>query len=173
MKAILASALAAVALTVGAPAVAAQTPALSGHYHDGELGAKYLLIEQSIKCQCSCGLDVHSCQFQMQCDLSPGWSARIRQQVESGLDVEAIQAGFVADFGAVVLMAPPASGFNLVGYLLPSLAIVTAGMLVGLIVRRGAHRIERPESVGELTDADAERLAAALRRLDKDESPDW
>ena len=32
-------------------------------------------------------------------------------------------------------MSPPAEGFNLVGYLLPSVAIVVAGMFIGLFLR--------------------------------------
>lgn len=143
-----------------------------GHYHEGELGEKLLLVERALKCNCGCGLDVHSCQFQMQCGVSPGWTARIRASLEAGEDVETIKAGFVAEFGPTVLMAPPPEGFNLVGYLLPAFAIVAAGMLVGLIVRGGAdQRTLAP--VESLTDEQADRLRAAMKKLDETESPDW
>jgi cytochrome c-type biogenesis protein CcmH/NrfF len=145
---------------------------IGGHYHEGELGEKALILERAIKCQCSCGLDVHSCQFQMQCGTSPGWSARIRAEFEAGRDAETIQAGFVTDFGTQVLMSPPPEGFNLLGYLMPAFAIVTAGMLVGLIVRGGTARAHLAP-VEVLTDADEERLRQAMRRLDEDEGPDW
>jgi cytochrome c-type biogenesis protein CcmH/NrfF len=108
----------------------------------------------------------------MQCATSPGWSARIRAELEAGRDIEAVQAGFVSDFGAVVLMAPPAEGFNLLGYLLPAFAILTAGMLVGLIARGGTTRAQLAP-VEAVSDADEERLRTALRRLDEDEGPDW
>ena len=39
--------------------------ATGGHFHEGDLGAKALVLEQNLKCNCSCGLDVHSCQFQI------------------------------------------------------------------------------------------------------------
>lgn len=174
--------LAAVALACAAPLAAQSTgprhegydpnAVVGGHFHEGELGEKLLLVERAIKCQCSCGLDVHSCQYQMQCGTSPGWSERIRQELEAGSEVEAIQAGFVADFGTQVLMAPPAEGFNLVGYLLPAFAIVTAGMLVGLVARGG---VTRPAlaPVGSVSDDDEERLREELRRLEEAESPDW
>jgi len=145
---------------------------VGGHYHEGELGEKLLVVEKSLKCSCGCGLDVHSCQFQMQCGTSPVWSQRIRASLEAGQDVETIQAGFVAQFGPTVLMAPPPEGFNLVGYLLPAFAIVTAGMLVGLIVRGGTGR-QALAPVESLTDEQSERLSAALKRLDETESPDW
>jgi cytochrome c-type biogenesis protein CcmH/NrfF len=178
------AALAAVMVLVPAAPVQAQSTgpvhrgydpnaAIGGHFHNGELGELALLIERNLKCNCSCGLDVHSCQFQMQCGISPGWSERIRRSLEAGETPEAIQASFVADFGTAVLMAPPPAGFNLVGYLLPSVAIVMAGVFIGLFLRGQAGRRERPQPVTELREQDAERLQAALRHLDETEGPDW
>lgn len=142
------------------------------HFHEGELGEKLMVIETALKCNCSCGLDVHSCQFQMQCGVSPGWTVRIRQALEAGESVEAIQASFVADYGTQVLMMPPAEGFNLLGYFLPAVAILTAGSLVGMIVRGGVGR-EALAPAEVLSDQDAERLRAAMAKLDEAESPDW
>ena len=143
------------------------------HSHEGELGAKWLMLEQSLKCNCGCGLDVHSCQFQMQCGTSPVWSQQIRAQLGQGMDVDVIQAGFVAEYGPTVLMAPPAEGFNLVGYLLPAVAILTAGMLVGLLVTGGLNREdEELAPVQELSDEDALRLREEMRRVEEAESPD-
>ncbi len=143
-----------------------------GHFHDGELGEKLMVLETALKCQCGCGLDVHSCQFQMQCGTSPVWSQRIRYSLQRGESVEAVQAGFVAEFGTEVLMMPPAEGFNLLGYLLPALAIVTAGMFVGVIARGNATR-GALAPIGPLSDDEAERLRAAMAKLDEEESPDW
>ncbi len=151
----------------------AQIQQSEGHYHEGELGEKYLYVESRLKCNCGCGLDVHSCQFQMQCGTSPVWSARIRRDLEAGMSVEAIEASFVAEFGPTVLMAPPAEGFNLLGYLMPAIAIVTAGMMVGLVIRGGAGRKQDVAPVRELSDQDEARLAEELRRLEESETPDW
>jgi len=145
---------------------------MGAHRHEGELGEKWMAIESALKCSCGCGLDVHSCQFQMQCGTSPGWSQRILASLEAGESEEAIKAGFVADFGGQVLMMPPAEGFNLLGYLLPAMAIVTAGMLIGLVAR-GRETGAALVPVTQLTDADAERLRAAMQKLDESESPDW
>ena len=143
-----------------------------GHYHEGEIGEKLLLVEHALRCNCgTCALDVHSCQFQMQCGTSPGWSQRILRSLEAGETPEAIQASFVADFGGTVLMSPPVEGFNLVGYFLPLVAIVTAGMLIGLIVRRDPSRGFAPAA--NVAKEDEERLREALRRLDEAEGPDW
>lgn len=144
-----------------------------GHYHEGEIGDKLMILETALKCDCGCGLDVHSCQFQMQCGTSPVWSVRIREALERGESVEAIQAGFVAEFGTKVLMAPPREGFNLLGYFLPATGILTIGMLVGLLIRNGAQNRPRPATVTRVQADDEERLRAALRKLDAEESPDW
>ena len=145
---------------------------VGGHFHEGEVGEKLMVLETALKCSCGCGLDVHSCQFQMQCGTSPVWSQRIRASLEAGESVEAIQAGFVAQFGTEVLMLPPAEGFNLLGYLLPMMAIVTAGMFVGVIARGNATQAVLAP-VSELSTDEEERLRAAMQKLDADESPDW
>jgi cytochrome c-type biogenesis protein CcmH/NrfF len=145
---------------------------MGAHYHDDELGAKLLVVEKALKCNCGCGLDAHSCQFQMQCGTSPVWTERIRASLEAGQDVETIKAGFVSQYGPTVLIAPPAEGFNLVGYLLPAFAIVMAGTLVGLIVRGGTGRSELAP-IESPSHEQSQRLQAALKHLDETESPDW
>ena len=69
-----------------------------GHFHVGEIGERLFSAEERIKCNCGCGFDVHTCQFQMQCGVSPSWTQRIMQSLEAGQSVEAIEAGFVADY---------------------------------------------------------------------------
>lgn len=169
----------ALALTL-APRLAAQsapTPTTygpsgpGGHYHEGLTGDQLLVVERNLKCNCGCGLDVHSCQFQMQCEVSPGWTQRIRRDLEAGMTPEAIQASFVADYGMTVLMAPPPEGFNLVGYLLPGFTILAAGTLI--VAARGRMKTRELAPVTEVSDEDAERLRAEWQKLDKSESPDW
>jgi cytochrome c-type biogenesis protein CcmH/NrfF len=143
-----------------------------GHYHIGEIGDKLLEIEHNLRCNCSCGLDAHMCQFRMSCDVSPGWTQRVLRSLEAGETPEAIEASFVADFGGTVLMAPPMEGFNLVGYFLPLAAIVSAGMLIGLLVRGGPVRVPAG-GPRELGDEEVERLREAMRKLDEAEGPDW
>ena len=163
-----------------APGVGAQSltpptnppPRPGGHYHEGLTGDQLLVVERNLKCNCSCGLDVHSCQFQMQCDVSPAWTQRILRDLEAGQTPEAIQASFVADYGMTVLMAPPAEGFNLVGYLLPGFTILAAGALIA-VVGRGRMRGREPAPITEVSDEDAERLRAEWQKLDRSESPDW
>ena len=148
------------------------TATVGGHYHEGELGEKLMILESALKCNCGCGLDVHSCQFQMQCGTSPVWSARIRQALEAGESVDVVQASFVSEYGTEVLMLPPAEGFNLLGYFLPAAAILSAGMLVGMVARgRATHEALAP--VEHLSADEEAKLRAAMLSLDESESPDW
>jgi cytochrome c-type biogenesis protein CcmH/NrfF len=86
--------------------------------------------------------------------------------------VEAIEASFVADFGKMALMAPPVEGFNLLAYFLPVIAIVTAGMLIGLLTRGGMGR-KGLVPVEHLSEDEEEKLREAMKNLDELESPDW
>lgn len=170
------------ALLVGAlaaplPQVPGATPEMGAasqevrraHVHEGEMGERFLELERMFRCDCGCGLDVHTCQQQMQCGTSPVWSARILASLEAGEDMEAIKAGFIDDYGLTVLMAPPAEGFNLLGYILPGIAIVTAAGLV-LMFLRGSQGV-RPSTVpvSELSEEDEARLAEELKALDESE----
>jgi cytochrome c-type biogenesis protein CcmH/NrfF len=149
------------------------TAPIGGHYHEGLTGEQALILERGLKCLCGCGMDVHSCQFQMQCDTSPGWSERIRRSLEAGQTPEAIQASFVADYGMRVLMAPPPQGFNLVGYLLPGATILVAAGLIGMVARGSMRRRQQVAPVTEVAAEDAERLRAEWQKLDEAERPDW
>ena len=146
---------------------------MDGHFHEGLIGDQLLIVEGSLRCNCGgCQFDAHTCQFQMQCGVAPGWTQRIRQSLEAGESVEAIQASFVADYGTQVLMSPPPEGFNLLGYFLPATVILAAGALIGLVARGGIRR-EQLAPVTEIDDEDAERLRAEMHKLDQAESPDW
>jgi cytochrome c-type biogenesis protein CcmH len=148
------------------------TAPVGAHDHGGLVGDQLLVIERRLRCNCSCGLDTHSCQFQMQCGTSPGWTERIRRDLEAGATPEAIEASFVADYGMTVLMAPPPQGFNLVGYLLPGMTILLAGALIAKVAK-GRMRGPQLAPVTELDDEDKERLRTEMQKLDESESPDW
>ncbi len=142
-------------------------------FASGPFEAQAVAIERTIRCNCGCGLDVHSCLFAMQCGTSPKWATRIRRELRQGETPDAIRAGFVAEFGQTVLMAPPAEGFNLVGYFLPGVAILMTGLLVGMLVRRGPNPIPEGAPGRDFDEADVERVREALKRLDEEQRPDW
>ncbi|HZK79095.1 MAG TPA: hypothetical protein VFC35_09305, partial [Gemmatimonadaceae bacterium] len=70
-------------------------------------------------------------------------------------------------YGEQILMAPLKQGFNLVGYALPSVALLAAGLAVaGLIRRWGARGAQAITPAGvsvEATDEEMAALNAAVR----------
>jgi cytochrome c-type biogenesis protein CcmH/NrfF len=91
---------------------------------------------------------------------------------QQGNTPEQIIAAFVEKYGEQALMAPPAEGFNLAGYLVPGLAILAAaGTLAFVLLRR--HRVQAATAgavtaaapAGAVSAADMERLKRALEEV--------
>jgi cytochrome c-type biogenesis protein CcmH len=126
-------------------------------------------LEHQIHCQCGCNLDVYTCRTtDFACSVSPAMHADVMGLVAGGYGADAILAAFKAVYGEKVLMAPVKSGFNLVGYTMPFVALGTGAVIVGALLQRWKSRttatvpVSRPPidaSEGELA-----ALDAAVRR---------
>lgn len=96
--------------------------------------------ERQLKCTCTCSLDIFTCRTtDFTCTYSPALHLEIVDLFNAGLTPEQVIAAFVEKYGEESLMAPPAEGFNLAGYLVPGIATLTAGTLLGLVLLR-RHR---------------------------------
>ncbi|MEO7368536.1 MAG: cytochrome c-type biogenesis protein CcmH [Gemmatimonadaceae bacterium] len=125
-------------------------------------------LEHQIKCQCGCVLDVYTCRTtDFSCSVSPAMHGDVMTLVDGGYNSAQILNAFQSVYGEQILMAPPRKGFNLVGYLLPSLVLVTGGVVVaGLIRKWGARERLMPQATGVPINATAEEmeeLNAAVR----------
>ncbi|HEY6222499.1 MAG TPA: cytochrome c-type biogenesis protein CcmH [Gemmatimonadales bacterium] len=129
-------------------------------------------IEKRIKCTCGCGLDVYTCRTtDFTCPVSPKMHAQVLRLAESGNSARQIIAAFVQEHGIEILMAPPRSGFNLIGYYAPYALIAAAGVFLiwamSRWVRRGAPA---PATIDAATAgasaAELEGLQEALRRTE-------
>jgi cytochrome c-type biogenesis protein CcmH len=60
----------------------------------------------------------------------------IRARIATGETKSEIKDQLVAEFGEGVLAAPPASGFNLLAWLLPLGGVVAAAVLIAVLARR-------------------------------------
>jgi cytochrome c-type biogenesis protein CcmH/NrfF len=90
--------------------------------------------------------------------------------VEDGKTGEDILAAFVAKYGETALMAPPKAGFNWAAYLLPGIAIVLVGVVLGWVLLRRA-RTPAPAAAASggaagMTTDEADRLKDELARLE-------
>lgn len=121
-------------------------------------------LEHRIRCQCGCTLDVFTCRTtDFSCQVSPAMHRDIMSLVEGGYDANEILAAFVNVYGDQALMAPPREGFNIVGYVLPGIAIAIGAVVLVVIMRRW-KRERALATVGPAPDIGA--TPEELRKLD-------
>lgn len=102
-------------------------------------------LEESLTCQCGCGLTVHSCNH-LDCGSALPLRAEIRAQMETGKDKATILAYFAEKYGEKILSSPTAAGFNLLAWVTPFLVVGIGGAFVWLTVMRWTvrHRTGTP-----------------------------
>jgi len=106
-------------------------------------------IEESLTCQCGCGLTVHSCNH-LQCPSGEPMKAEIRRRLAAGESKETILAAFATRYGEKVLSSPTMRGFNWLAWITPFAFVLLAGSVLAVVVRR---------RVGETATASAEAAA--------------
>jgi len=125
-------------------------------------------LEHSIKCQCGCPLDVYTCRTtDFSCAVSPAMHEDVMSLVGGGYGAHEILAAFQSVYGERVLMSPVKSGFNWLGYTLPSVALAAGALFVASVLRRWravaptASQSAPPEVAA--TEDELTRLSAAIR----------
>jgi cytochrome c-type biogenesis protein CcmH len=83
--------------------------------------------------------------------------------IDSGMSEDEIVAAFSEKYGYTVLSSPPASGFNLLAYLLPVIALV-----IGVAVAIYVARTWRSASVAQGPPADTAGDAAKYGRVEEE-----
>lgn len=97
-------------------------------------------LEESLTCQCGCGLTVHACNH-LQCSSGIPLKQEIAQQIATGASQDQILGYFERKYGEKILSAPTARGFNLIAWLVPFVAIGLGFVLVAIVLvrwRRGS-----------------------------------
>ena len=130
-----------------------------------------IAIERRMRCTCGCTLDIYTCRTtDFSCTFSPALHQEVMTMYSEGKTPEEIIAAFVEREGEAILMAPPAEGFNLTGYLVPG-TVMLAGVLglTGWVMRRrkavagaGQDSVALPAEVVTPDDDQRERLRRAL-----------
>ena len=94
-------------------------------------------LEHHLHCQCGCNLDVYTCRTtDFACSVSPAMHSDVMGLVAGGHTAREILTAFQAVYGEKVLMAPVKSGFNLLGYTVPFLALGGGAVIVAALMRR-------------------------------------
>jgi cytochrome c-type biogenesis protein CcmH len=125
-------------------------------------------LEHQIHCQCGCNLDVYTCRTtDFACSVSPAMHSDVMGLVAGGHSAQEILAAFKAIYGEKVLMAPVRSGFNLLGYTVPFIALGTGAVVVAALMRRWKRApvvaTTHPSHV-DATEGELAALDAAVRQ---------
>ncbi len=92
-------------------------------------------VASNLICPCGCdNMIVSSCV----CGTAAQLRAEISDKLAAGMTAEQIWDEFVRRYGQKILATPPAEGFHLTVWVLPFLAVFTAGWLLTRILRRWA-----------------------------------
>jgi cytochrome c-type biogenesis protein CcmH len=149
------------ARSVRLPAKPGAKPAMNADERDA--------LEHQIRCQCGCTLDVYTCRTtDFSCQVSPAMHRDIMALVSGGYTAPEILDAFVNVYGERALMAPPRVGFNIVGYVLPGIAIAVGAIVLAMVIWRWRRPSGGPAVASTLHAADAKseelrRLEAAVR----------
>jgi cytochrome c-type biogenesis protein CcmH len=125
-------------------------------------------IEESLTCQCGCGLTVHACNH-LQCPSAIPLRREIREQLGLGLDKDQVLAHFQQKYGEKILSSPTATGFNLTAWTMPFVVLAAGGVLVVVTLRRWRRASTRPPARGPVAAVpNPSELAAHERTLDRE-----
>ncbi|WKW11368.1 cytochrome c-type biogenesis protein CcmH [Pseudogemmatithrix spongiicola] len=98
-------------------------------------------LERTLKCQCTCILDVYTCRTtDFTCSVSPAMHRDVMRLVEGGFTAQEIKDAFVATYGEVALTAPVKQGFNWAGYFAPAVVMTTGGIILTMMIKRWTAR---------------------------------
>jgi cytochrome c-type biogenesis protein CcmH/NrfF len=127
-------------------------------------------VEESLTCQCGCGLTVHACNH-LQCPSGEPIKKEIAERLARGEDRDTIVAAFRARYGEKVLSAPTFHGFNWFAWITPFAVVLAGGLGVTLVLRRWARAPAAAPAPPSGAAADPElraRLARELAELERD-----
>jgi cytochrome c-type biogenesis protein CcmH len=132
-------------------------------------------IERQLRCTCGCNLDVYTCRTtDFTCGTSPAMHRDVVELVEQGSTAQEVIDAFIGESGEMVLMAPKKEGFNIVGYVLPGVAIAGVGAAMLWVLSRRDRTSALPAAVAsdpgpnpEISEEEAARLESELTDLER------
>lgn len=120
-------------------------------------------VGDKLACLCgTCNNTVATCQM-IECHFSKPAKQRIAALVGQGKSDQEIIDLFVGEYGKRVLAAPPAEGFNLLGWVMPFVAIAAGLVMIWLFIQRF-----RKPAVAKVPAAGDEVLSRYQERIEKD-----
>ena len=126
-------------------------------------------VEESLTCQCGCGLTVHSCNH-LQCGSGDPIKKEIAERIARGEDKATILAAFRDRYGEKILSSPTFQGFNWVAWITPFAAVLVGGVGIALVIRRWTRTppAAPPAAPPSADDERRRRLARELAAFDRE-----
>lgn len=141
-----------------------QTPVSAA---DNDKGVQAL--EKKLRCSCGCGLDVYTCRTtDFTCTYSPALHKEVVGMLGNGKTPQEVIDAFVAQYGQVALMSPPRRGFNLLGYIVPGVALIVAAAVLVLVLLRWTRQARNAEPTMTTVPATPDATPAELERLQRE-----
>ena len=125
--------------------------------------ARVRRLGDELACLCGCGSTITSCNM-LHCHFAEPAREKLLAMVNAGESDAAILEAFVKEYGKRILLKPPAEGFNLLGWVMPFLAIALGLAVVWWLIQR----FRKPVAVAGGPDVDPAALARYQERIEKD-----
>lgn len=123
-------------------------------------------LSQQLMCPCGgCNTTLGFCPHKLECGSGAPMKKELAAMMDEGKDDKTILAAFVAKYGATILSAPPASGFNLAAWVMPFVALAVGAMVAIYFLRRFRSRwVEAAANTGIDTAKYQNRVEEELRK---------
>ncbi|MGH7457243.1 MAG: cytochrome c-type biogenesis protein, partial [bacterium] len=93
--------------------------------------------------------------------------AQVREALAQGHAEEKILNAFIAMYGERILAKPTREGFNLLGWILPAVALTVGGLVLWRFLRRHAKIEIKPLPASDSNDPYVQRLEQELKEFDR------
>jgi cytochrome c-type biogenesis protein CcmH len=99
---------------------------------DSALEARTSAVAAQLRCPVCQGLSIQDSPS----ELAQSMRSVVREQLADGKTPDEIKAYFVSKYGEWILLAPKPTGFNIVAYAIPVLAVICGGGAIAIAVRK-------------------------------------
>ncbi len=160
-------------LAVAVPLFAAPVMAQSATGADAAPGGHitkevvYNRLITNLMCLCGCKTTLKTCPH-IHCDFAIPRKREILKMLDDGADYDMVVASMVKRFGEQILPAPTKEGFNLVGYILPFVAIFAVGALLLRLAAQWARRGKETAPVDGRPNENLEADADLRRKMEQE-----
>ena len=127
-------------------------------------------VEERLTCQCGCGLTVHTCNH-LQCGFAIPVRKDIADSLAKGQTGDEIVHRYIAEYGEKILSSPTWTGFNLLAWYGPYVAIFVSGVIIIFVMLRWRRTTDAEPSLDApptpMSEEQRRRLDRELERLDE------